>query len=446
MKFFKVSALVCLFFFMIACEDGATRFIPVDETDDGSSDVTDDSDATEPTNPTDEPTNPTDEPTNPTDDPTNPTDTGDTDPTDTGDTDPTDTGDTDTGDTGDTDTGDTGDTDTGDTVVDENEAECVAAGGTWDAFEEDELQKCYKIVDCGEKPANTEWRGEQTYNQYYDLEEGTWTNFSYEPEYGDTGEPKICQYICSANAAREGDECKPYCSAVFDGSSSKIEVAANELLNLASETWTIEAWIKQAADDITESNLPILRKGTTSATPAYLLTGYKYRTTYQGTPYYTIMGYVGYSYTTQAGPYSQQKSDTLESTPNYLSYSYGWSHVALVSTKETNGWQQTTYKLNLFINGEQKASESYDGAPTINTLDEALVIGANLNSELYFKGLIDSIKISNTAKYTEGFTPGVLAADDNTVAFWDFSNNANDSVSGIIGTPANIEYSTDCKE
>ena len=60
MKFFKVSVLVCLFFFMIACEEGAPRFIPVDETDDGSSEITDDSDSTDPANPT---TEPTDEPT-----------------------------------------------------------------------------------------------------------------------------------------------------------------------------------------------------------------------------------------------------------------------------------------------------------------------------------------------------------------------------------------------
>ena len=148
-------------------------------------------------------------------------DSGDT--GDTGDTTPDgDSGDSgDTGDTGDTtpdgdsgdsgDTGDTGDTtppDTGDTESTEEEI-CAEAGGTYDYFAEDELTKCYKIVECDQKPANTEWRGEQSYTEYYDLNEGYWTHFglNYSTEYGDTGEAKVCQYICALGFDWNGYAC-----------------------------------------------------------------------------------------------------------------------------------------------------------------------------------------------------------------------------------------------
>ncbi|MBP5435570.1 DUF1566 domain-containing protein [bacterium] len=142
---------------------------------------------------------------------TEPTDTGDTEPTDTGDSEPTDTGDTeptDTGDTEPTDTGDTEPTDTGDTTPTEEEI-CAEAGGTYEYFAEDELTKCYKIIECDPKPANTEWRGEQSYTEYYDLDEGYWTHFglNYSTEYGDTGEAKVCQYICAPGFDWNGTSC-----------------------------------------------------------------------------------------------------------------------------------------------------------------------------------------------------------------------------------------------
>ena len=173
-------------------------------TDTGDTEPTDTGD-TEPTDTGD--TEPTDtgdtEPTD-TGDTTEPTDTGDTEPTDTGDTEPTDTGDTEPTDTGDTDPADTGDTD----PASEDEI-CAEAGGIYDYFAEEEFEKCYKIVDCAPKPANTEWRGDQSYTEYYDLDEGYWTHFglNYSTEYGDTGEQKVCQFICAAGYDWNGDVC-----------------------------------------------------------------------------------------------------------------------------------------------------------------------------------------------------------------------------------------------
>ena len=200
MKCFKVLALICLFVLFIGCEESIQRLTPAaDKPDDDGSDVTDDSDVTdtddptnptdEPTNPTDDPTNPTDEPTNPTDDPTNPTDdpTNPTDPTDDPTDDPTNPTDE-----------PTNPTDDEDIIPDEDnhqltdEEKCAAAGGNWNSVAEEDFERCYKIVDCAAKPANTEWRGDQSYTEYYDIDDGTWTNFgaNYKTEYNEEGEAK----------------------------------------------------------------------------------------------------------------------------------------------------------------------------------------------------------------------------------------------------------------
>ena len=457
MKFFKVLTVVSLFFFFIACEDGSQRFVPVDEVDDGSSEVTDDTDPTdptEPTNPTDEPTNPTDEPTNPTDDPTNPTDEP-TNPTD----EPTNPTDEPTNPT------DEPTNPTDPTVTDEEK--CLAeTGTTWDASS----QSCYRIENCdtAAKPANSEWNGDSSYKVYYDVDTETWVPGPvYETQYGD-GEPQPCQYKCVTKYGYDNGECKPYCSAVFDGTTSNIEVAANDALNLNSEskTWTIEAWIKQADADLTSDNVPIVRKGTGS-TPVYLLTGYKKQTWGSNYASYSLMGYVQFSYPASTGiPYvAAGDGELTPGSNNTVNYSAEWSHVAMVQNAVTSGnnpmTQTTTYKLLLFLNGKQITSEEYKSSsnsgiggssstsvvPTIKTNNEALVIGANLNAGLFFKGLIDSIKISNTAKYTAAFTPAKLTADDTTVAFWNFSGDATSSVgSSLDGTETAITYSTDCKE
>ncbi len=108
-----------------------------------------------------------------------------------------------------------------DTEIKPTEAEkCVEAGGTYDYFAEDDLTKCYKTVDCTPKPENTEWRGEQSYNEYYDFDSGTWTHFgqNYNTEYGDTGEQKVCQFICADGFEWNGLACQtlPECSASSD--------------------------------------------------------------------------------------------------------------------------------------------------------------------------------------------------------------------------------------
>ena len=244
-----------------------------------------------------------------------------------------------------------------------------------------------------------------------------------------------------------------YCSAEFNGTDSRIEIPANSALNLAYDTWTIEAWIKQAAEDVTTDNIPLVRKGAATNSPVYLLTAYKKQQGWSGDESYGLMGYISYSYTMNMSTSEMTQSSTNQPSASSVTYSDDWSHIAMVHTKETSQGREeyTTYKLLLFLNGEIVASSDYKVnntavIPTVSTNDEALVIGANLNANFFFKGLMDSVKISNTAKYTENFTPSVLNADENTVAFWDFNGNTDDSSgNNLHGIVTNVTYSTDCK-
>ena len=449
MKQLNYFFLVVFLFFFTACGDGVERVMPVanDDTADTSSDTGD--------------TANTD-----TGDTENP-DTGDTANTDTSDTENPDTGDTgntDTGDTANTDTGDTEDSDTGDTVDTElpltDEEKCVDAGGTWEAFADDDMEKCYKIVNCalpeGENAGYIVWRDAQSYTLYYDFENETWVGETYGSEYNDSDEPAICQYICASNARREDDKCKPVCSAEFNGSSSRIEVPNNDLLALGT-SWTIEAWVKQDFNNLTtDDEVPIVRKG-----DGYYLSGF-YKSTQGYNPlqqktYYNMEGSFEYTYTS----YGRERTDNFTVTAQYENTNTespindGWNHVALsYYIKEGKA------HLLIYINGHQAKDETKttdDYAP--NTVSEALTIGYYLekgmqimpggdstigDEEYFFKGKIDQLKIS-TNTYESEFTPQQLSVDDNTIAFWDFNNSFEDtSVNGLASTPTNVTFSTDC--
>ncbi|MBP5406974.1 hypothetical protein J6Z19_07480, partial [bacterium] len=125
------------------------------------------------------------------------------------------------------------------------EKQCETAGGNWDSS----TGKCTRTQNCSSKPANTVWNTVSSITQ-------TWNGSVWSPSttssYSENGSNQYCYYKCASDDyGWNGSACeKPYCSAVFDGESSQIQVEHNDLLNLASETWTIEAWIKQGEGDI----------------------------------------------------------------------------------------------------------------------------------------------------------------------------------------------------
>ena len=64
-------------------------------------------------------------------------------------------------------------------------------------------------------------------------------------------------------------------------------------------------------------------------------------------------------------------------------------------------------------------------------------------SDILLKKYISKARSKNY--YDSEFTPSKLSVDDNTIAFYDFSNNAEDSsVNALHGSGTNVTYSTDC--
>ena len=225
------------------------------------------------------------------------------------------------------------------------------------------------------------------------------------------------------------------CSAVFNGSTSKIEVAHHDVLNLTSDTWTVEAWIKQTGE-LTSDEIPIVaKKGATN----------KVNYTYLLSHYYKTNGWMASTAMKGSAYYSIMINPEVSVEATNLTNSGEWTHIALVQTMEN----QIVVKkpvITLYINGKKAGSEECDVSTnnlSIATSTEPLLIGSNGSKG--FNGLIDSIRISGTAKYTGNFTPAKLAADSDTIAFWDFNGNAEDNfIGGLVVTPTDIEYSTDC--
>ena len=440
MKSLAYFFLIFVLFFFAACSDGAERIVPEADDQDAVDTGTDTGDTDTDTGDTDtgDTENPdTGDTENPdTGDTENP-DTGDTENPDTGDTADTDTGDTsdtDTGDTADTDTGDTSDTDTGDTGIDPNspQGKCNNVGGTWDSS----AKKCYVTVTCDSKPDNSEWNGDSSYKIYYDVNTEKWEPVTYATEYGD-GEPQPCQYVCIANYGPEGKLCKPYCSAVFNGSTSQIAVNNDEKLSLGS-SWTIEAWVKQ--EEISSDKIMILKKGSSYNLSAIYKTS-EGMNPMNPTTYYNLSG--GFSYKYSNRDYSLTATGKDTDLAN-LNFSDGWDHIAL------SHYQDGVSYLRLYVNGElidEQHTSRVSVTPT--SVADALTIGYYSDGNgwnpkhYYFKGKIDQLRIS-TNIYKNDFEPQQLSADDNTIAFWDFSNNSEESKNGLKSTPTAITYSTDC--
>ena len=81
------------------------------------------------------------------------------------------------------------------------EEKCIEAGGTWVND-----SACVKMVECEDKPENTEWNGDPSYvsARYTD---GVWgESHKIETQYSE--EEGICHYKCAAGCFRDGSSCK----------------------------------------------------------------------------------------------------------------------------------------------------------------------------------------------------------------------------------------------
>ncbi len=335
---------------------------------------------------------------------------------------------------------------------------CIRIGGKMN-----DEGKCLKSIKCDMRPDYSSWNGEYSYIREYS--DGTWLGEKIETIY--STEAGVCHFVCMdgytwddndcveaatdpcasnpcadiANSSctalgetfecicNEGfgkvdGECKPYCAAVFDGTSSYLKLNKTQSAGLYFNAWTIEAWINQTEIN----NIHPLVTMQYRENMAYMLTAFSKKN--------STSVLVGGGLLTSDG---KPSVSVTMGTPTAE-----WHHIALVNTGS---------KLQLFIDGNLKESTNYTGNYQAVT-NALLFVGkatnytgsGSIGTDTYFKGAIDQIRFSNIARYAANFTPAPLTSDINTVALWDFNGNANNSKSDTLHlTPTNIEYTTDCR-
>jgi len=175
----------------------------------------------------------------------------------------------------------------------------------------------------------------------------------------------------------------------FDGVNDYVEVPNSASLNPTSHI-TVEAWFNAVAGTLTTQKTLVQKPFTSHIAPHYQYTLLLLDTT-------TKPKVAAFSITVGSMSYWVIAKD--------LSYGYGtWHHLA-------GTYNGTT--ITLYLDGTAVASESVSG--TISTYDTVLQIGAYPNlsktSTYCFKGLIDEVRIWNTA-LTEDQLGSVIVAMD----------------------------------
>ena len=225
----------------------------------------------------------------------------------------------------------------------------------------------------------------------------------------------------------------PCGSVYFNGIDSYISVEHDDALNLG-RTWTIEAWVMQ--DDLCRTN-PIIIKGVKN--PSFQIYGNEELST-GGCLKKPNAGYF----------YGVSSNDSYNLFSNQETTQMDWFHIALSVSENSS---------KLFINGtlhDQKESEK-----SIINNKAPLYFGVSLDDNPdFFAGIIDEIRLSSTARYTDNFNPEKRFRKDNeTIALWHFDEQAgtetfsdgNINIKGLLNGSAEftdkcVLKETDCKD
>jgi Concanavalin A-like lectin/glucanases superfamily len=114
--------------------------------------------------------------------------------------------------------------------------------------------------------------------------------------------------------------------------------------------------------------------------------------------------------------------------------------------------------ISIYVNGALSQSRTFSGSSNLSynigrgfdsacpnpCQDPYLVLGAEKHAVGYnFNGLMDELRISNSARAISGVPTAPFPIDGNTVAMYRFEGNATDSDAGFNGTNFGATYSTD---
>ncbi|MGQ0604842.1 MAG: LamG domain-containing protein, partial [Anaerolineales bacterium] len=107
-----------------------------------------------------------------------------------------------------------------------------------------------------------------------------------------------------------------------------------------------------------------------------------------------------------------------------------WFHVAV--SRDAGGTRR------LFVNGVLRSTQTGSAVPTDSSGVFSFGRAGDYSGE-YFAGLLDEVRLSNTAVYTTNFTPpaGLLPVTANTVALWSLDEGAGQTFSDRSGNGRN---------
>ncbi len=199
----------------------------------------------------------------------------------------------------------------------------------------------------------------------------------------------------------------PNKSLVFDGSSGYVDVADSPSLTNIDSAYTLEAWIKPTGN--TQYNY-IIAKGAPNLQYTMELLNSQFN------PAFTLNGV----------------------TIDFTGASEYWSRLVLLNTLQTGVWTHLaiTYKsgegINVYINGNLAHHASASGLLTHVSGDLRLGVLLNDTYQLYFKGLMDDVRIWKTAltadQIKSSMNVELSGTESNLVAYWNFDDSIGSTV------------------
>ena len=193
-------------------------------------------------------------------------------------------------------------------------------------------------------------------------------------------------------------------SLIFDGTSGYVEMTNSPNLANIDSAMTLEAWIKPQNGNSRYYNY-IISKG--YSLPVYSMELLNSRLN----PAFTLTGL----------------------TVDYTGASSYWSRLVLNNTIPDESWTHVAFAFNLetginvYINGNLVYHTSATGSLTHSNDDLRIGVLLNETYQLYFKGLIDEVRIWNVARNATQIQDNMMKALTGTepglVGYWNFNDS-----------------------
>lgn len=210
---------------------------------------------------------------------------------------------------------------------------------------------------------------------------------------------------------------KPFGKAVhFDGTTTTL-TASFSATNTIPEPFTIEGWFKP---DFTNKNTPLpLLDIDNSATSSESACTQSFQVVADA--FSNSSGQADDRYSIFVTHEDTESNGTLTPDAAFSIPLNNWVHFALSVTSSNSA--------SIFYNGV-KVGEKHLTAPLCISSHLTLGASEDNDSQTFFKGDMDEIRISNIARYADSFTPPTtpFTVDSNTLDLWRFDGTTNDEL------------------